>query len=114
VNLIDANILLYAYDSSAERHERARTWLEGTLSGTEPVGLAWVTILAFMRISTNPRVFDNPLPIGEAISIVSEWLRQPVVLIINPGERYYHESNISPRAGEWAACDGRSPRSTCH
>jgi len=27
--LIDANLLLYAYDSTAQQHRRARSWLEG-------------------------------------------------------------------------------------
>ena len=53
--LSDANLLLYAYDKSSSSHARSRRWLEAALSGDEPVGLAWITLLAFLRISTNPR-----------------------------------------------------------
>ena len=87
--LIDANLLLYAYNSSAKQHKAARTWLEGVLSSTAPVRLAWMTILAFLRISTSARVFPSPLSIGEAIRCVAEWLDQPSVDVLEPGERHF-------------------------
>ena len=87
--LIDANLLLYAYNSSSKQHEDAQKWLEEVLSRTEPVKLAWVTILAFVRISTNFRAFENPLSVDEASSFVSEWLAQPTVSILDPGERHW-------------------------
>lgn len=87
--LVDANLLLYAYNPSFERHERSRVWLEQVLSKPRPVRLAWATILAFLRIGTNPRAFEYPLSIEEAIRIVSEWLAQPMVAILEPGERHW-------------------------
>ncbi len=87
--LVDANLLLYAYNPSFERHERSRVWLEEVLSKPGPVRLAWATILAFLRIGTNPRAFEYPLSIEEAIRIVSEWLAQPMVAILEPGERHW-------------------------
>jgi uncharacterized protein len=53
VILVDANLLFYAYDSSSAQHEPARKWLETTLSEPEPSAFPWMTILAFLRISTN-------------------------------------------------------------
>ncbi|HKZ31015.1 MAG TPA: hypothetical protein VJ648_01515, partial [Vicinamibacteria bacterium] len=50
--------------------------------GEEPVCMAWVTILAFIRISTNPRIFEAPLGAQEAIAIVSSWLARPAVSIL--------------------------------
>jgi hypothetical protein len=52
VIVIDANILLYAYDSSSAHHEVARGWLETILSRPEPVGLAGMTVLAFLWFGT--------------------------------------------------------------
>ncbi len=49
--LVDANLLIYAVDSDSAHHGKARRWLEDVLSGTTPVGLAWVVILAFLRIT---------------------------------------------------------------
>jgi toxin-antitoxin system PIN domain toxin len=87
--LVDANLLLYAYHQRAEQHERARAWLEAALSGLEPVGLAWSTILAFLRIATSPRVFERPLSAAEAEAVASSWLDEPAVVLVDPGARYW-------------------------
>ena len=87
--LVDANLLLHAYDSSSPQHDSARRWLEATFSRTEPVGLAWKAVLAFVRIGTNPRAFERPLTIGEVVAIVSEWLEHAPVVILSPGENHW-------------------------
>ena len=87
--LVDANVLLYAYHPRAVQHDRARTWVETAFSGESPVALSWSAVLAFLRISTNARAFDEPLTIAEATAIVSEWLRLPAVVLLEPGERYW-------------------------
>jgi toxin-antitoxin system PIN domain toxin len=94
VILVDANLLLYAYDANSREHARAKAWLEDVLSRTEQVGFAWVTILAFLRIATNPRALASPLPPDEAVSIVESWLAQPCVVLVSPGER--HGSILGP------------------
>jgi toxin-antitoxin system PIN domain toxin len=88
VILIDANLLLYAYNSSSEHHRLAKNWLEEAMSKPEPVCLAWVTVLAFLRISTNPRAFPQALSIKEALNIVTEWLAIPTVHILAPTDRH--------------------------
>jgi len=87
--LIDVNLLLYAHDSASVQHEAARVWLENTFSEPEAVGLAWVTILGFLRISTNPRLYKHGPSLAEATTIVSGWLDQPLVTILHPGERHW-------------------------
>jgi toxin-antitoxin system PIN domain toxin len=87
VILVDANVLLYAYDPRSEHHERCRSWVEKSFSGEEPVCIAWVTLLAFIRISTNPRIFEAPLGAAEAIAIVSSWLARPAVSVLEAGEQ---------------------------
>jgi toxin-antitoxin system PIN domain toxin len=86
--LIDANLLLYAYHERAEQHRAARAWLEATLSGSELVRFAWVTLWAFLRIATNPRVFERPLSAAEAAAAVSSWLDPPVAAVLDPAERH--------------------------
>lgn len=78
----DANLLLYAYDSSSPFHEKARVWWENCLSGTETVGLCPVVIFAFVRIGTHPRVFDNPMPVETAASFVQDWLNRKVCRLV--------------------------------
>ncbi|MBN1610648.1 MAG: type II toxin-antitoxin system VapC family toxin [Polyangiaceae bacterium] len=87
--LPDVNLLLYAYDTSSPSHERARLWWERVLSGREPVRLAWVTILGFVRIGTHSRVFARPMSVAEALAHVESWLAQAVVDVIQPGPRHW-------------------------
>jgi len=87
--LIDANLLLYAYHPRSEQHKASRTWLEGALSGSELVRFAWLTLWAFLRISTNPRVFERPLTMPEAEAVVASWLSQRPAGILEPGDRHW-------------------------
>ncbi|SRR6266536_4360135 len=87
--LIDANLLLYAYDSSSDQHAQSRRWLQTILSQPEPVGLPWASLLAFIRISTSGRALRYPLSIKEALAVVSDWLSAPNVHTINPTERHF-------------------------
>ena len=87
--LVDANLLLYAYDQSSPHHGPARRWLEDVLSRPEPVWLSWITILAFLRIATNRRIFENPYPLEDAVAIVNAWLARPCVAILQPTDRHW-------------------------
>ena len=87
--LVDADLLLYAYHPGSERHPAARSWLESVLSGVEPVRFAWLTLWAFLRISTNPRVYERPLLAGEATEAVGSWLTRSTSGILDPGERHW-------------------------
>jgi toxin-antitoxin system PIN domain toxin len=89
MKLLDANILLYAYNSSSQEHRQAQRWLEGAFAAPDPVGLCWLTIWAFLRISTNSRVFQQPLQTSQATRIVSKWLSHPSVTLLAPGDRYW-------------------------
>lgn len=86
--LVDANLLLYAYHPRAAQHEESRAWLEAALSGSDLVRFAWVTLWAFLRIATSPRVFEQPLAVAEADAAVAAWLDQPCAGILEPGERH--------------------------
>ena len=86
---VDANILLYASDTSSVHHPASRRWLETVLSGDEPVGLAWSVLLAFLRVGTNPRIRKDAFTVEEASEIVASWLERPTVTLLNPGERHW-------------------------
>ncbi len=109
--LVDANLLLYAYHPRAEQHEASRAWLEAVLSGPDLVRFAWLTLWAFLRIATNPRVFERPLSTSEAEAAISSWLGQPAAGILDPGERHWEILWSCARGtGCRPACHGRSPR----
>lgn len=87
--LVDANLLLYAYHPRAVQHAASRAWLESALAGSDLVRFSWMTLWAFLRIATNPRVFVRPLSMAEADAAVSSWLSQPAASILEPGERHW-------------------------
>ena len=100
--LVDANLLLYAYHERAPEHRAARAWLESTLSGSELVRFPWVTIWAFLRIMTSPRVFERPLSATEATAAVASWLAQPVAAVLEPADRYWQILAQLMRGGQVA------------
>jgi toxin-antitoxin system PIN domain toxin len=87
--VVDANLLLYAYSSASTKHKEARAWLERILSGSEPIGLSWQALSAFIRISTNPHLPGFRRLPEEATRAVDEWLEWPNVRILVPGDGYW-------------------------
>ena len=85
--LVDANLLLYAYDSASPHHEPSRTWLEAALSSGHPVRFALITLLAFVRIASDRRIYTHPLSPAEACSLIEGWLALPNVRLLQPGPR---------------------------
>ncbi len=80
----DANVLLHAVNRSGQEHQAARRWLETALGGTEAVGFPWVSLLAFLRLSTRRGLFPSPLGTAAATGYVEEWLGQPPARLLNP------------------------------
>jgi toxin-antitoxin system PIN domain toxin len=84
VKLPDVNLLLYAIDERSPKHDRARPWLEEVLSGTEAVAFSWTVLLGFLRISTNPAIFENPLQPDEALDYIDAWLARSCATTVAP------------------------------
>lgn len=84
----DVNLLLYAHDTQSLRHSAAKEWWETLLGSQRPVGVAWVTILGFLRLTTHPKVSQNPLTPKMAIETVQSWFEVPSVRIVTPGEQH--------------------------
>ena len=98
--LVDANLLVYSWNSSAPQHAAARAWLEGRLTGIERVGLPWVSLLAFVRLVSNPRIFEQAAPVDQAWSQVAEWLARPNVFSPEPTDRHRQLlERMMPEAG---------------
>jgi uncharacterized protein len=87
VILVDANLLIYAFDSSSPHHSTARSWLDEQLSGPSAVGIPWETIAAFLRIVTNPRIYPGAISMAAAWEQMERWLRSDAVWIPLPSER---------------------------
>jgi uncharacterized protein len=88
VKLPDVNLLIYAVDEESPSHDGAREWLEAVLSGTEAVAFAWMALLGFLRISTNPAAIERALSPDDALLHIDEWLAQPVAAVVNPTDAH--------------------------
>lgn len=88
MKVVDANIMIYAVDAESAHHDRARSWFEACLSGSETIAFAWAAMLVFVRITTNPRIFVSPLDVDVAFDLVDAWLGQPCTTVIHPGDRH--------------------------
>ena len=86
----DANLLIYANEPASSFHSASRTWLEGILSSTEPVGIPILSIYSFLRLVTNPRLAPKAIAFGQAAEIVNSWLRVAHVRILYPGDRHWN------------------------
>ena len=95
--LVDANLLVYAHVDSFPQHAHARGWLDGRINAAAPVGLPWPSLLAFVRLVSNPRIFERPVPVSAAWRQVESWLAAESVWIPLPTER--HQQLLAPLMG---------------
>ena len=83
----DANLLLYACDSSSPFHRETAAWWSDSFSGDETIGMAPVVALAFMRVSTSSAAFADPLTAAEAAAEVRRWLARAVVTVVDADDK---------------------------
>lgn len=88
MKIVDANVLLYAVNADSERHAASRRWLDGALSGSDTVGLSWVPLLAFIRLTTKVGLFPSPLRVDQAMQQVTQWLGAPGAQLVSPTPRH--------------------------
>jgi uncharacterized protein len=98
VNLVDANVLLYAVNEDAQHHRAARRWLDDALGGAATVAWAWSVLFAFVRIATRPGIFARPLPVSTALDVVRAWLAAPSSVVLEPTQ--HHLEVLAAQLGE--------------
>lgn len=82
--LVDVNLPVHAVNLDSPFHPAARAWWDATLSGLEPVCLAWITVVGFVRITTDRRIVPDPLSPAQAFEYIDSWFGQPCVRSIEP------------------------------
>jgi uncharacterized protein len=97
MRIVDLNVLLYAVNSDATQHGRVRAWWEHAVNDEEIIGLAWVVLLGFLRLSTSPRVFPRPLAPDVAAARVDAWLGRDNVRVVR--EKDEHWETLKPLLG---------------
>jgi len=87
--LVDANLLIYSQVSGLDQHLAARAWLDERLSdSSNRVGLSWPSLLAFVRVVANPRVFERSTTVTAAWAQAERWLELDSVWIPMPTGRH--------------------------
>ncbi len=86
--IVDANLLLYATNADDVRWRQASTWLTNVLNGPARVALPWHCLHAFLRLSTNARVYPKPLTTDQAWDQVQQWLAAPASWVPTQGPGY--------------------------
>ena len=86
--LVDANLLVYAHDAAAPEHGVAKAWFEGVLEQPARVGIPWPSVLAFVRLVSNPTIVRSPITPLAAWRYAAEWLALANVWIPQPGEQH--------------------------
>jgi toxin-antitoxin system PIN domain toxin len=89
VKLVDLNVLLYAVNADSPKHKTVLDWWNAAVNGDEAVGLPWVVLLDFLRISTNPRAFPRALDADDAIGKVDTWLTLDNVRVIREQDGHW-------------------------
>ena len=84
--LPDVNVLIYAHveDSSPDHADYAQ-WITRLATGPEPFALSLLVLAGFIRVVTNPRVFDPPSTLDQAFAFVSSLAERPTARIVGPG-----------------------------
>jgi hypothetical protein len=86
--VVDANLLIYAYNEDGAHFDGARQWLQDVLSSGVTVGIPWTVVLAFLRLTTAGRVITRPITIQNALAVVDSWASLPNVRLLSPGPQH--------------------------
>ena len=84
----DINVLLYSVEADNPHHIPAKRWLESAFNSSSSVGLAWLVLIGFMRLSTQARILRKQLTIAESVAVMSEWIHHPKAQIVHPGPQH--------------------------
>lgn len=89
MQLPDVNVLVYAHREDAPDHERYAAWLQALTASDEPFALSDVILSAFLRIVTNPRIFDPATPMDTALAFCQHLVDWPRASLITPSRRHW-------------------------
>ena len=90
MKIVDLNVPPYAINKDSAHHNQVHEWWEGAVNGDEPVGLPWIVLLGFLRLSTNPRVFSEPLATEQALERVDAWLSHPNIKLVLERQEHWN------------------------
>ena len=88
MKLPDTNVFLYAVNPLSPQHKKAALWLGNAFDSAAGVGLAWLALIGFIRLSTNPAILPKPLSVADATGMADDWLLHPRARLLQPTDRH--------------------------
>ena len=88
MKLPDTNVFLYSVNPLSQHHKKAASWLGDAFDSASGVGLAWLALIGFIRLSTHPAVLPKPLSVADAAGMADDWLMHPRTRLLQPTERH--------------------------
>lgn len=85
----DVNILVYAHRAEMEKHERYAAWLTALATGPSPFALSEIVMHGFVRVVTNPKIFDPPSTLAQAFEFLDELMSRRQCTILRPGPEHW-------------------------
>lgn len=83
--LPDVNLLIYAHRLESPDHARYAEWLRDLVEGAEPFALSELGASAFVRIATNPKIWDEPTSTEDALEFIERLRRRTNARLLVPG-----------------------------
>ncbi|MGV3773464.1 MAG: type II toxin-antitoxin system VapC family toxin [Verrucomicrobiales bacterium] len=90
MSIVDLTLLIAAVNTRAPMHKAARDWWEAQLNSSNPIGLSWLVVLGFIRLSTHPKIFPDPMPLADAIALMDRWMARPNVQILQVTSQHWN------------------------
>jgi toxin-antitoxin system PIN domain toxin len=85
----DVNILVYAHREETVGHNRYARWLTALAEGSEPFALSESVLHGFVRVATNPRIFDPPSTTAQVFAFLDALIARPGCIMIRPGADHW-------------------------
>ncbi len=89
MKLVDLNVLIYTVNKDAMHHEPVLRWWERVINGDDLIGLPWIVLLGFLRLSTNAAVFPKPLEVDTAVGKIDSWLGLENVRLVREKDEHW-------------------------
>lgn len=87
---LDINVLVYSVNTQAPLYDKAKQFLEACASSSELCVLSWETLYGFIRITTHPSIFKNPLDPERALENVRSLVSLPHVTCVSADEKSWN------------------------
>ncbi len=86
----DVNILVYAHREETPGHDRYAAWLTALAEGSEPFALSEPVLHGFVRVATNPRIFDPPSTAAQAFAFLDALIARLGCILIRSGADHWN------------------------